>query len=391
LTDNRIDPVSGTARVVSALHLVSGDLWAGAEAQVDLLLARLSARNDVEVSALVFNEGRLSERLASHGLRVAVTPERGQSLGALARGAAELIADTGATVIHSHGYKESFVGVAARLSIPRSRRPFHVRTQHGAPEVVAPSPGLKSRAYLALDRLVVRHAVDRVIAVSREIEARLAARVGASRVTRIVNGIEAPVVDAERAARARRLFGAGGGALLVGAAGRFQKVKGYDVLIDAFGLVPLSIDARLVLFGDGPERAALEARAGAHPDPSRVVFAGHVDDIASGLAAVDLLVVPSRHEGMPMTLLEGMALGRAIVASNVGGIPEAVVDGVSGVLVAPEDPAALAAAIVRLLGDAALRERLGTAARERALAEFSADRMARETAALYHELTGGAR
>jgi glycosyltransferase involved in cell wall biosynthesis len=363
---------------------VSGDLWGGAEAQVAVLLARLARRDDVAVSALLFNAGRLSERLSELAIPVVVSPERGQNAGALARATARMAADVGATLLHSHGYKESFVASAAALLA--SPRPAHVKTQHSAPGPVIRGVGWKARLYFAIDRLVAARTVDRVIAVSNDIAARLAATVGAAKVRVIANGVEPPVTDAPRVAAARAALGAEPGDILIGAAGRLQRVKGFDVLLDAFGAVAAVAPARLAIFGDGPERAALEARAARLDAAGRVRFTGHVEELTTFLDALDILALPSRHEGMPMTLLEGMMLGRAIVASAVGGIREAVADGESALLVPPEDAGALGAALARLACDPESRAALGRAARARALAEFSAERMADATAALYREV-----
>lgn len=374
--------------MLAALHVVSGDLWAGAEAQVGLLLDRFARGGDVRVSALLFNAGRLSERLAGAGVRVVVAPEDRHGVWALARAAAREIVETGADVIHSHGYKESVVAAAARAVASRGAaapRPAHVRTQHSAPQPVTRGARLKARLYYAIDRAVLARATDRVIAVSDEIAGRLAPIAGRGTVRVVRNGVEPAGVDGARVASARAALGAGAGDVLIGAAGRLQRVKGFDVLIAAFGALGRDVPARLAILGDGPEGAALEREAARLPDPSRVRFAGHVEDFSSALAALDVLAVPSRHEGMPMVLLEAMALGLPIAAARVGGIPEAVVDDVSALLVPPEDPAALASALARLARDPALRARLGAAARARALSDFTAERMARETAAVYRE------
>jgi glycosyltransferase involved in cell wall biosynthesis len=138
--------------------------------------------------------------------------------------------------------------------------------------------------------------------------------------------------------------------------------------------------------GDGAERAALEAQRAALGLDARVRFLGRVDDVAELLAGADVCVMPSRHEGLGVAALEAMAAGVPVVASRVGGLPEAVVDGATGCLVAPDDASALADALGRLVADRDLRRALGAAGAARVRARFSMDAMAAGTLAVYRRL-----
>jgi glycosyltransferase involved in cell wall biosynthesis len=163
--------------------------------------------------------------------------------------------------------------------------------------------------------------------------------------------------------------------------------KGIDVLLEASARPALrAAPLRLWIAGDGPERAALEARAEALGVASRVSFLGRRDDKADLLAGCDLLALPSRAEGLGVAALEAMACGRAVLASRVGGLAEAVVHERTGLLVPPGDVDALAAALTRLVGDAALRARLGAAGPGRIAECYSAEAMCESYARLYREL-----
>jgi glycogen(starch) synthase len=151
--------------------------------------------------------------------------------------------------------------------------------------------------------------------------------------------------------------------------GRVVEHKGFDLVVDAMRDVP---GAELTIAGDGPARAALEEQAAALGGRAR--FTGWVDpaDVAALIDEHTVLCVPSRwHESFGLVPLQGALGARPVIASAVGGLPEAVLDGVTGVVVPPEDPAALAAALRSLLADPATAARLGAAGRERALTEFS--------------------
>jgi glycosyltransferase involved in cell wall biosynthesis len=170
----------------------------------------------------------------------------------------------------------------------------------------------------------------------------------------------------------------------VGSIGRLDGQKGYDVLLRSLAELP---GVPVVIVGDGPERKALEELAGQLGIGDRVAFAGRREDARDLLSTFDLFVLPSRFEGFPLVLLEAMLAELPVVATDVGSVTEAVTDEETGLVVAPEDPAALASAIRTLLEEPKTRRAFGAKGRTRALA-FSPQRMAREFEALYREVLG---
>jgi len=177
---------------------------------------------------------------------------------------------------------------------------------------------------------------------------------------------------------------------LIGAVGRLSDEKGHLVLLRAFAAVLRNFPrAGCLIAGEGPARAALEAEAARLGISGSVRLAGFRRDVPGVLAALDLFVQPSLYEGFGLSLLEAMAAGRAVVASRVGGIPEIVDDGVTGVLVPPRDATALAAAILGLLADGGSRRRMAQAAarsaRDRHSLRASVDRITR----LYDDILEG--
>jgi glycosyltransferase involved in cell wall biosynthesis len=174
--------------------------------------------------------------------------------------------------------------------------------------------------------------------------------------------------------RAIRDLGIPAGSPVVCGVGRLARVKGFDLLIDAFGGVLEAFPtARLVILGEGPQRGALEAAAAGLGES--VVLAGHSERVREVLAGVDVYALSSRYEGMANTLLEAMSVGAPIVAADVSGTREAVRDGVDALVVPPEDSAALRDAILKLLRDRGLAGSLGKSARGRARERFSRERM----------------
>lgn len=176
---------------------------------------------------------------------------------------------------------------------------------------------------------------------------------------------------------------------LLGVAAQLIPRKGHRFLIEALpGLIAELPDLRVVLFGKGPEESALRAQVAAAGLEARVVFAGFRDDFPEILPCLELLVHPALMEGLGVSLLEASCAGLPIVASAVGGIPEAVRDGVNGLLVPPGDAAALAAAIKQPLADPALAGRLGQGGRRLVRDAFSVEAMVEGNLAVYRELLG---
>jgi glycosyltransferase involved in cell wall biosynthesis len=214
---------------------------------------------------------------------------------------------------------------------------------------------------------------DYVIACSRDV----AAHVEGVGVEVVYPGVEISPQDPPRTTDA-----------LVGYAGRLAAVKGVDDLLRAVPIVRAHVpEARLEVAGDGPERAQLERLAHDLGVADRVAFLGWQDDVRSILRRWAVFAQPSLFEGFGVSALEAMAEGLPVVATDVGGLPELVLDGVTGSLVPAHDPARLAEALRMLLLDPAARARLGASARSRAAEHFSVPRMAAEVESVYDRLT----
>jgi glycosyltransferase involved in cell wall biosynthesis len=170
---------------------------------------------------------------------------------------------------------------------------------------------------------------------------------------------------------------------VVGAVGRLSPEKGFDLAVHALRALP---ETTLVLVGDGPERGRLEQLAAELGVASRLVLVGWSDEPRRYLAGFDALLLPSRHEGFPLAVVEGMLAGLPVVAADVGSVREAVLEGRTGYVVPPGEADAMAERLRRLLDDGDLARRLGTRGRERALELFTADVMVAAFEALYREI-----
>jgi glycosyltransferase involved in cell wall biosynthesis len=203
----------------------------------------------------------------------------------------------------------------------------------------------------------------------------------------IPNGLDLGALDREAAAPPGPLPPAPAGALRVLVPATLARRKGQDVLLDALGrLAPVGRRFAVWLAGEGPAREALRRRTQRLGLEAAVHLLGRRTDVLALALAADCVVLPSRQEGHPLALLEALALGRPVLACAVGGVPEIVDPGRTGLLVPPEDPAALAAALERLRRDPALRARLGAAAARAARARFDVRRSVAAVEALYRRV-----
>lgn len=184
----------------------------------------------------------------------------------------------------------------------------------------------------------------------------------------------------------------GGGLLRMGVVGRLVEGKGHSFLIEAMKEVHSRYpEARLTVAGAGPLRDSLEARARALGVERSVEFAGDFENLSDVMRSFDIFVLPSLSEGMPVTILEAMAHGKAVVATRVGGVPEEVVDAETGLLVPPADPGALAEAICTLLADPARVGQMGARGRRRAEEVFSSEAVTRRVETIYDEMMASTR
>lgn len=378
------------------VQLVASGTNGGAQEHVYGLLTQID-RAHYDVRVVTLSDGSAVRRWRSLDVEVEVIHAHDDRIAAAA--VAELLAAWGTQVVHGHMYRAEIVGVwAADLVAARGLpRPWLVNTVHS------------SRLRSAEDRELLRDltpSIDRLIAVSRSIVEKLEHEGRRSdRVTMIHNGVDLSRYDHQEACcTLPEEYGFPVGSPLVGVVGRLEPEKGQATLIEAWPLVLAQVpEARLLVVGEGSCRDALEDtadRLGLLGDPihgeegvgtrharpnAKIVFTGRREDVPAVTAALDVAALPSYREAQGLVILEAMALGRPVVASDVGGIPEMITDGVTGLLVPPHDPPALAAAIVRLLRDHPLADMIARAAKTMVHQRFCIEVMGAAVCDLYDE------
>ncbi len=302
------------------------------------------------------------DRAQALGFNLHLLPQR-HALDPSPIAAVTRLIDTGGfNLIETHGYKAHTVGWSVR-----ARRPIRwITVSHGWT-----NEGHKMHLYNALDRWLIRRA-DLAIGVSPQLGATLRALRGPGRPTEVLlNAIDpddlqpgaGPELSAKPLLRAATVT--------VGCFGRLSPEKGHVHLLRAWAHLPTSLDAHLILVGNGLERANLQAEAARLGITERVTFTGHQSDMAPWYATIDLLVLPSLSEGLPFVVLEAMATGKPVLATDVGAIREVITDEVNGWIVPPGDEAALARQILRLLSAPDALPEFGARARASLFPKFA--------------------
>lgn len=290
-------------------------------------------------------------------------------------------------IVQTHSVKSHFL---MRLSGVWRQRPW-AAFHHGYT-----STDLKMRAYNQLDRWSLRRAA-RVVTVSQVFAGQLTRRgVEPERISVLHNSIDpgyAAAVSERDVSELRARLGITDRDKVILSVGRLSREKGHTDLVKALKYLvdqPSQVNAKLVIVGDGPERPRIERTAAALGIQDRIILAGRAGDARPYFALADVFALPSHSEGSPNVLLEAMAAGVPVVATNVGGVPEIVTHNVSALLVRPHDPQSIAASIGLALADLELARGLTARARDQVITRHSPENRLLSLVKLYAGLVGGA-
>jgi len=368
-------------------HIASGDRWAGAEVQLATLLRALARRTDLRLCAILLNEGRLADEARQCGIDVCVLPESQLNVVQIALQASHFLHGRNVQVMHSHRYKENML---AAVLVRRHRIPVHVCSCHGAPEPFTGWRRHKQRLVAILDRFVAKYCVDCVVSVSEDLRKQLLCHLPKSKVVTIHNGIDLEEVFSPlTASEAKARLGIPTQCWVIGTVGRLDPIKRLDLFLSAARQVATAQpNARFILAGEGKEESSLRSLVADLGLEEHVIFLGHREDIYDVLRAMDILVLCSDHEGLPMALLETLYLRVPVVARPVGGVAEVIQDGVNGSLIHSAEPSRLARGCLQLLADEQQRTDRGLAGAQLVGDKFGVARTAAVLNQLYRKLSG---
>ena len=350
----------------------------GAEAVIMNLSRCLNAGLDRSLIAVFAHSSDSPPELysvaMSHGVESYLIPCKGQIDSSVLEQIRDLVHQNQIDIVHAHGYKAD---IYAFLALRTTKTPI-VSTCHTWHDV-----DLRGRLYGALDRYVLRK-FDGVIAVSGEVMSRLIeSGVDRGKIRYIRNGI-----DVHSFGQRRSQAVPNDRPLVVGLACRLAHEKGIDLFAEmAARILEKEPCTRFVVAGDGPQRTMLESLIAQLGIGASVEMLGRLDNMPEFYVSLDVLISSSRSEGLPMGLLEAMASGLPIVATAVGDVPSLVSNGETGILVLPNDVAALTEATLTLLRDPALCAQYGSSARTLVEKEFSANRMTQDNLEVYRAVS----
>ena len=364
---------------IRSLHVDTERTWRGGEQQALYLATGLTSRG--HVAEVVGHPGcEFVRRSLEAGLTAHEVPLRGElNLAAVMR-IARLLRGGRFQIVHAHtSHAHTLAALAASLS-PATRCVVSRRVDFKV-----------QKGLLHFNRIKYRFGVDRYLAISEAVrEMLLEGGVAARKIHVVRSGIDLSRLETADPDALRKEFGLESGTQTVGAVAHFAWHKGLEVLLDAIPEILASRPTtRFFLVGKGELAAELEKRARERAPEGTVIFPGFREDAPSFLKLFDVVVAPSVMEGLNTTNLDALGLARPVVASDVGGISEAVRDGVTGLLVPARDSHALSAAILRMLEDQVLAKRLGEAGRQLVQKEFSTDSMVEGTLDAYRTVLNG--
>jgi L-malate glycosyltransferase len=366
---------------VKVLHIITGDLWAGAEVQASTLIVALSKMHGITEQVITLNEGILSDYLRSNGFTITVVGESMHGIPALISACMKELASFRPDIVHTHGFKENLIGgIAAKIKEARV-----IRTHHGKGMIGG------ALRYMLIEQVNARWLTDALISVSRDLKDFLVASgLPTAKITVIHNGsepIELPSI--EKIQTLKREFQIPDNSRVIGTTGRLVPVKNHILFLKAARIINETMPGtRFVIIGDGPLLAELKSYASSLGINHNVIFTGFRNDAKLIAGIFDIFALTSVHEGIPMVLLEAMSLGKPVVSTNVGGISEIIENGTNGILVTPGDERSFATACLNVLSDENLENRISLQAERDIMGKYSLAASEAKTFELYKKVVG---
>lgn len=372
---------------IKVLHVLGGGIRCGVGAHV-FTLARGFAGTEIRVILTLLLDGPLAQDAANQGIDVRVIGKRFTCDPAVFWKIRALIRRERVDIVHTHTINSNFYG---RWAAKLARSPKVVSTVHTFGEIVQDTHRsvLAQRAIWRQD-LFGAQLCSRLIAVSERLRnAMIREGVEEGKVVTIPNGIDLAQYDPSRydSFSIREGLRLSPGEALIGTAGRLVPLKNQQLFLQAAQqLLQRGIRARFLILGDGPLREELVRQAEELGIEGKVIFSGWQIDPIPLLAALDVFVLPSISEANPLTIMQALALKRPVVATAVGGVPEIVEDGQSGLLLPSGDLPGLVESIAALLRDRGRARVMGEAGRLRVMEQFTEQQLIARTRAVYDTL-----
>ena len=370
------------------IHIISGDLWAGAEVQIYNTLVALSKEKDIEILCVVFNKALLYENLTQMCIRCAIIDETTISTPMMLMHLLKIIHEFKPNLIHAHRNKEHFLAACAAL-LSHRKIPV-VRTVHGLstrPNSRSLLKRLRSIIVLKIDTILIKYITQATIAVSIDLKEHLSPVHLKGTLTVINNSVDIHNICGQSLIQEPRQKYDVGVNFWIGTAVRFVGVKNIPMLIrSGKRLLQNGLPFRISIFGSGPLEKEYNSLIGYLNLQKRVFIHPFEEKILPVIRSLNVFVLCSHHEGMPMSLLEAMALEKPVICTAVGGMKEIIQNGINGLLVPDNDHDALANALERLFKEKDFALKLGSNAGLTVKHSYSVTQTTHQLISLYTSL-----
>lgn len=369
------------------LHIIPGDLWAGAEAQVFYTLREIRRRSSVNIGVILFNKGELYYRLADMNIEVVILDENKYSSLSICCGVNKILMKKKPDIVHVHEYKSHILAVAAKYMSGSKCK--ILRTVHGRSLVAFNWRYLKSHVVLSIEDIVLRYFSPNIVAVSKDLEGSLSERYRRATVYQISNGVSTTFGCLVSREEIKRRFNVEADRFCIGTAARLESIKNLEMLIEAARLLEEKkegINYCICIFGDGDLREELERKVAEYELEDKVALYGHHQDMVAIMRAFDVFVLTSRDEGLPISLLEAMSMGAVPVCTRVGGLKEVIEHGQDGFLVELDNARELAGTLAYIYKNREEMQRIRKNAFSKVVRDYSIEGCAEKLVKLYGSL-----
>ncbi len=323
------------SKAIKVTHIASGDLWAGAEVQLYNLAKELDQYDDISLSVILLNHGLLEQKLLEKNISVTVFDETRFNTVQILFKIIQQVYRQQPDLIHTHRFKENIIGSIVTLLFLRTSS---IRTCHGASEFTYNFLQMHKTVMHWLDEMCGRYIQKRVISVSEDLTQKLQKVFHKNRVVTIENGIDIDEVVTKSKETIEENFL--DSRIKIAFVGRLVPVKQIDLFIGiAAHLIKQNPSLyEFYIFGEGPLLDETKSLISDYNIGNNIFLMGFKKNVSAYLAKLDILLITSVHEGLPMTLLEALALKVPVISTAVGGIPVALGSGTSGTVIDPENP-----------------------------------------------------
>lgn len=373
---------------MNIMHIISADIWAGAEVQVYHTVTALSKQPHIIVTCVVFNDGILKEKLEKKNIDIIFIDENKYSNLSLLCVLKKIIKQKCPDLLHVHAVKEHFIGWLASLLC--YRKISIVRTVHGArkvPTALSLFKSFRSNTVVFLDNFLINNAAGAIIAVSKNLEQDLSQNKIRGVVSQIYNAIDVAELDfiIDKQKIRKKYFI--NDVFWIGTAARLVEPKNLQMLIKAgYYLNKAGINFKISIFGDGPLKDDLQNLIDYYSLSNKITLHGFESDIIPIIQSLDVFVLCSFHEGLPMALLESLYLKTPVVCTAVGGITEVIENEKNGLLIPTNDEKALANFIIKIKKDKVLSNRIANNGRKTIEKRFLLSKTTKHLLSLYSKV-----